>query len=74
MGFADVHQELVDEAPDQLTLGVDTGDQLGDDLEPRVDVDGADALHERLVDFGPVAVVEPQRQEPQRILQRAAVR
>ena len=74
MGFADIHQQLVDEPADQLPLSIDPGNQLRDDLEPRVDVDGADTFHQGFVHFGPVAVVEPQRQEPQRILQRTAVR
>ena len=62
MSLSDIHQQLMDEPADQLTLGIDTCDELGNDLEPRVDIDSADAFDQGFVDFGPVAVVEPQRQ------------
>lgn len=35
-------------------------------LKPGVYLDGLDALHQGLVDFGPVAVVKPQSQNPDR--------
>lgn len=35
-------------------------------LKPGVYLDGLDALHQGLVDFGPVAVVKPQSQNPER--------
>lgn len=74
MGFADIHEELVDQPSNQLSLSVDPCNQLRDHLKPRVDVDGADAFNQRFVDLGPVSVIEPQREEPKSILQRTAVR
>lgn len=35
-------------------------------LKPGVYLDGLDALHQGLVDFGPVAVVKPQSQNPKK--------
>lgn len=42
---------------------------LGDDFEPDVDVDGAEALLHCDADLFSFAVLEPDRQEPKRILQ-----
>lgn len=54
--------------------GVDPSDELRDDLQPVVDLDGPHPLVQRLVHVRLVAVVEEQRKEPQGVLQRAALR
>ena len=38
------------------------------DLQPRVDLDGADAVVQRLVHLAEVAVVEEERQQAERVL------
>ena len=66
--LSEVREDLVDESRDERAGRVDPGDELRDDLQPRVDLDGADAVVQRLVHLAEVAVVEEQRQQPQRVL------
>ena len=68
MELSEVREDLVDESRDERAGRVDPGDELRDDLQPRVDLDGADAVVQRLVHLAEVAVVEEQRQQPQRVL------
>ena len=39
----------MDEFADEASGVVNPGDELGDDLQPGVDIDGADAVHQRIV-------------------------
>lgn len=73
MSLANVHQKLVDQAADQLALGVDAGNELRNDLEPSVDVDGPDTFHQGFVHFRPVTVVEPEGEEAEGVLEGTAV-
>lgn len=73
VGAADEVEQLGDGAPDERVRDVDARDDLRDDLEPDVDADAADALRDRNVDEVVVAVLEPQREQPERVLQRVAL-
>ena len=64
MLLAHVGEQVVDELVDQPARGVDASDELRDHLQPGVDVDGANALHQSVVDVSEVTVVEPQCQQP----------
>eukprot|EP00964_Phaeocystis_antarctica_P135526 scaffold99865_cov75-Phaeocystis_antarctica.AAC.5 len=57
-------------AAHQRRGAVDARDDLRDDGEPRVDGDGVDALTHRGVDLRALAVLEPEREQPQDVLQR----
>jgi hypothetical protein len=45
----------------------------GNNRQPRVDGDVPEALHQRRLHLGRRAVVEPQREQPQDVLQRATL-
>mmetsp|Transcript_22586 Transcript_22586/g.57085 ORF Transcript_22586/g.57085 Transcript_22586/m.57085 type:complete len:358 (-) Transcript_22586:28-1101(-) len=66
---ADAKQEVVDGPPDPLVRQVDAGDDLGDHLEPSVDGEGADGDLERLRHLPLPPVLEPEREEAERVLQ-----
>ena len=59
MSFPDIHQQLVDEAADELSLSVNSSDQLWDHLEPSIDVDGPHTFNQSFINFRPVPVIEP---------------
>ena len=62
--FAHVSEQVMGELLDQSPWGVDASDELRDHLEPGVDVSGANALNESLMEIGEMAIVEPQSQQP----------
>mmetsp|Transcript_12159 Transcript_12159/g.42144 ORF Transcript_12159/g.42144 Transcript_12159/m.42144 type:complete len:269 (+) Transcript_12159:1360-2166(+) len=65
-------EQLVDEVAHRHAGGVDACDDLRDDGEPGVDVHVAEALLQRELHFRQRAVVEPQREKPEDVLERAA--
>ena len=62
----------MDQPANQRPGRIDPGNQLGNHLQPIVNFDGANALVQRLVHVGLVAVVEKQGQQTQRVLQGVA--
>ena len=56
----------MDELADQALGVVYPGDELGYDLQPRVNVYGADTVAQGLVHFRQVTVVEPQGQQSEK--------
>lgn len=56
---ADADQQVMDQPSDGRDAVVDPGDDLGNDLEPRVDLDQAKALLQRRLDLGLGPIVEP---------------
>jgi hypothetical protein len=69
---ANVVEKANDELLDGLARRLDTGNDLGDDLEPDIDVDGGQTLGNGLVDTMLVAVCEPKREQTERVLQRVS--
>ena len=55
-------EQVVDEPADQPPRVVYPGYQLGDHLQPGVNVNGLHSLHQGLVDVRQVAIVKPQGQ------------
>ena len=66
--FAEVGQQLVNKPADQRPGGVDSCNELRDNLQPIVDLDGANALMQGLLHVRLVSVVEQEGQQPQRVL------
>ena len=68
------HADLLDEVEQRLlnhlVLDVDAGKELGDDIDPDLQVDLLEALPQLLLDLRQIAVLEPDLQETQRRLQR----
>ena len=60
----------MDESTDQPPGVVYPGYELRDHLQPRVNVDGLNSLHQGFVDFREMAVVKPQRQKSERESER----
>eukprot|EP00982_Pelagococcus_subviridis_P015984 31441-Pelagococcus_subviridis.AAC.8 len=69
---ADPHEELVDELSHRRRVAVNPRDDLGNHLQPRVDVHVPEPVHERSLHLGGDAVVKPQREQAQDVLKRAA--
>jgi hypothetical protein len=65
---ADPGEQGLDEVPDSWHRGVDAGNDLRDDHQPRVNVQLLEAFLEGRLDVRSRAVVEPQRQQPQNVL------
>ena len=61
--FADISQQLMNQASNKLARSVDPSDQLRNNLQPSVDLDSLDAFHKSFVNFRPVAVIKPQCQQ-----------
>lgn len=74
MSLSDIDEQLVYQSGHENTWHIDPRNQLRYHLQPRVLLDHPDPVHYRLVHFLPVTVIEPQRQQTQRILQRTALR
>ena len=72
MMLAHVGQELMDQSRYFHPWSVDSRNQLRDDLEPGVDVDGSETFIESLVHIIVLSVVEHQRQQSQSVLQRGS--
>merc|ERR1712078_267137 len=70
---ADAAQQGVDEDAHGLVASVDPGDDLGDHLEPGIDGDVAEALLQGTLHVRVAAMAEPERQEPEDVLQGQAV-
>lgn len=73
MRLANVHQQLMNQLADQRPVRIDARNQLRYHLQPRVDLDHLHAVVQRLEHVRILAIVEPQRQQAQRVLQRIAV-
>lgn len=67
----DADQKMVDERPDGSAVAVDARDDLGNDGKPGVDADVTEPLEESRLHLRRGTVVEPQREQPQDILQQA---
>ena len=72
MMLAHISQQLMNQSRHLHPGSVDPRDQLGDDLEPGVDVDGSETFIESLVHIIVLSVVEHQRQQSQSVLQRGS--
>lgn len=59
MSLPDIHQKLMDETAHELSLSVDSSDQLRDHLEPSIDVDGPHSFNQSFINFWPMPVIEP---------------
>ena len=70
---AHAHEQLVNQRSHRRRVAVNPRDNLRDHREPRVDGDVTETLHERHLHLGRRAVVKPQRQQPQDVLERAAL-
>jgi len=71
---SNVVEKANNELLDRLSRRLDTSNNLRDNLEPDVDVDGGHALRDRLVDTVLVTIREPEGKQTKRVLQRVARR
>ena len=65
----DITQQLVQQNMHMLFLGVDARDELRDDIEPRVHREHLESLAHCGVHHRELAVIKPQRNQPEHILQ-----
>ena len=71
MCTSDLHQELVDQATHGLDRRMDTSNDLRQHLQPRIDAHHLEALQQHGLDLGMAAVLEPEAQQAQGVLQSA---
>mmetsp|Transcript_8693 Transcript_8693/g.19663 ORF Transcript_8693/g.19663 Transcript_8693/m.19663 type:complete len:205 (-) Transcript_8693:5297-5911(-) len=69
----DAHEKLVNQVAYRYDLCVDSCDNLRNHCQPSVDVHVTKTFDQRGFDFRIGAVVEPQREKAQNVLQRAAL-
>ena len=63
MMFADISKQLMNQASNELARSIDPGDQLRNNLQPRVDLNCLDPFNEGFVNFRPLAIIKPQCQQ-----------
>ena len=73
MVFADFREQVVDVPPDVAARCLDTGDNLRDDLQPGIDLDVSEAVAHGMANIVMRAILEPQRKQSERILQRVLI-
>ena len=69
----DPHEQLMNQRSHRARVAVNPRHNLGNNRQPRVDGDVPEALHQRRLNLGRRAVVKPQREQPQDVLQRATL-
>lgn len=59
MMFSDIGKQLMDKTSDKLARSVDPSNQLRNNLQPRVDLNGLDAVNKSFIHVRPMPVVKP---------------
>ena len=64
MGFADFWEQVVNQPSNSSVIVVDPSNELRNDLEPRIDINGGYAGADSGINFMMVTVLKQKRQKP----------